>query len=61
MNRGILLAIAGVFGSAAVQAHVSQSQGMAHAFEHFWLVLLLAPLWLLARPAAKYLSSHRKR
>ena len=61
MKRGIVLAFAAVVGSGAVQAHVSQAQGMAHAFEHFWLLLVLAPLLLVARPAADYLTRRRKR
>ena len=61
MSRGILLAVAGVLGSGAVQAHVSQVQGMAHAFEHFWLLLALAPLLVVARPVAHWLLNRHKR
>lgn len=61
MNRGTVLTVAALFGSNTVQAHVSQAQGMAHAFEHFWLLLAVAPLLLFVRPLANHLLQRRKR
>ena len=52
MNRGIVLA-AIAFSSAQAHAHVSHLEGMAHAAEHLWLVMLIAPAAWLLRPVLR--------
>ncbi len=47
--------------AGVADAHVSHASGMAHAMEHFWLLLALAPLLLLLRPLARQLVRNRKR
>ena len=51
--------IGGLLMAGVADAHVSHASGMAHAMEHFWL--LLAPLLLLLRPLARQLVRNRKR
>lgn len=53
------LTLAGLLGSAVAQAHVSSAQGMAHAFEHLWLLLGLVVVIGLA-PVAGRLIRKRK-
>lgn len=50
MKQGLLLSLITLISSQGVHAHISQAHGMAHAVEHLWLVLLVAPLFLLLRP-----------
>jgi len=61
MNRGMFLTLAGLLGATAAQAHVSHAQGVAHASEHLWLLLALAPALMLLRPLARRLLRSRDR
>lgn len=60
MKRGIAI-IGTLLMAGAADAHVSHASGMAHAFEHFWLLLVLAPMLLLLRPLVRQLGRGRKR
>jgi hypothetical protein len=59
MNRGLMIAMAALFGAGQAQAHVSGAQGMAHAFEHLWLLLGLVVVIGLV-PVAGRLIRNRK-
>ena len=60
MKRATMM-VGTLLTAGAAQAHVSHASGMAHALEHFWLLLALAPMLLLARPLARQLLRGRKR
>lgn len=60
MKRGIAI-VGTLLMAGAADAHVSHASGMAHAFEHFWLLMALAPLLLLLRPLARQLVRGTKR
>jgi len=49
MNRIFPLS-ASVFLIGTAEAHVSHAAGMAHAFEHLWILLALVPAVLLLAP-----------
>lgn len=49
-----LLPLAAVAFAQTVQAHTSHSEGMQHASEHMWLLLVPAALWLLASVLKKH-------
>lgn len=53
------LTLAGALGSAAAQAHVSSAHGMAHAFEHLWLLLGLVVVIGLLPVAGRLLRSRK--
>jgi len=61
MNRGVLMTIAALLLSSQAQAHVSQAQGMAHAGEHLWLLLVLVPALLLVRLSVRRFVRNSKR
>lgn len=55
MNRGIIVGLMLLLASGPLFAHVSAVQGAAHATEHLWLLLALAPALLLLRPLLRHL------
>jgi len=46
-NRGIWATMTTLLVSTQAQAHSSHAQGMAHAMEHLWWLLVLVPAVLL--------------
>lgn len=61
MKSNLSLLSMAILLSTSADAHVSAAHGMAHAVEHAWLLVAVAPLLLLARPLAACLVRNRKR
>jgi len=60
MNRGKLLFVS-LLAASSAQAHVSQAEGLAHAGEHLWLLLLLPALMFLRPISSRLLRLLNKR
>ena len=60
MNRAIVIGLT-VLISSPLAAHVSNAEGVAHAVEHGWLLLVLAPIvMLMFRPLMRCLRRINK-
>ena len=61
MNRGVIIGLV-VLTSSPLFAHVSTAEGVAHAVEHGWILLLvLAPVVVMMfRPLARCLRRINK-